>query len=53
MRHLPIVIALLGASCTGAEAPARPPNSSPPEEPESLVRFSFAVNGLEHGNGAL
>ncbi len=52
MRILPL--ALLAAACaTQASPPPTPGADVVPSEPEGVVRFSFAVNGLEHGNGAL
>jgi len=48
-------IALLLAACASQASP--PVSDGAAEqvaaEPEAAVRFSFAVNGLEHGNGAL
>jgi len=53
MRTIPLAL-LLAACASQASPPADEPQAAPPvAEPEGAVRFSFAVNGLEHGNGAL
>lgn len=51
----PLSLALLLTACASqANPPATEVGATAPAaEPEGAVRFSFAVNGLEHGNGAL
>lgn len=53
MRTLPLLFVLTACSSQASSPPTTPSEATAPAEPEGVVRFSFAVNGLEHGNGAL
>ncbi len=52
MRILPVALFLAVCSSQALPAPIEEAADAP-SQPEGVVRFSFAVNGLEHGNGAL
>ena len=48
----PLLLTVFG--CADPQPVSPPPAPAPaPADPEEAVRFSFSVNGLEHGNGAL